>query len=100
MEEAVVQVAASMPVAAIIHTTLVPGSSNSSSNGSNACSGSGHEQARGRDRQGAGLPACSFRLSRPVPHELLLPQCDLTVHHGGAGTTQAALLAGRWNHAF
>lgn len=35
-----------------------------------------------------------FLLSVPVRHELLLPQCELVVHHGGAGTTQAALLAG------
>jgi UDP:flavonoid glycosyltransferase YjiC (YdhE family) len=33
-------------------------------------------------------------LQQPVPHELLLPQIDLAVHHGGAGTVQAALLAG------
>jgi UDP:flavonoid glycosyltransferase YjiC (YdhE family) len=30
----------------------------------------------------------------PVAHQLLFPQVDLIVHHGGAGTTAAALRAG------
>jgi UDP:flavonoid glycosyltransferase YjiC (YdhE family) len=30
-----------------------------------------------------------------VPHAKVFPQCQLIVHHGGAGTTQAALLAGK-----
>lgn len=30
-----------------------------------------------------------------APHEWLFPQCACTVHHGGAGTTAAALRAGR-----
>lgn len=30
-----------------------------------------------------------------VPHSEVFPLCSLMVHHGGAGTTQAALLAGR-----
>ena len=30
-----------------------------------------------------------------VPHSALFKHCSLVVHHGGAGTTQAALLAGR-----
>lgn len=30
-----------------------------------------------------------------LPHALVLPRCALVVHHGGAGTTQATMLAGR-----
>lgn len=30
-----------------------------------------------------------------VPHSEVFPHCGLIVHHGGAGTTQAALLAGK-----
>lgn len=30
-----------------------------------------------------------------VPHAEVFPYCSLIVHHGGAGTTQAALLAGK-----
>lgn len=30
-----------------------------------------------------------------VPHRILFPKCSLIVHHGGSGTTQAALLSGR-----
>lgn len=30
-----------------------------------------------------------------APHAALFPRCSLVVHHGGAGTTQSALLAGR-----
>ena len=33
-------------------------------------------------------------LSGPAPHTWLLPQMAATVHHGGAGTTAAALRAG------
>jgi sterol 3beta-glucosyltransferase len=29
-----------------------------------------------------------------VPHEWLLPQCSMVIHHGGAGTTSAGLRAG------
>lgn len=29
-----------------------------------------------------------------APHDWLLPQCKLVIHHGGAGTTTAGLLAG------
>ncbi len=29
-----------------------------------------------------------------VPHDWLLPQCKMIVHHGGAGTTSAGLQAG------
>lgn len=34
-----------------------------------------------------------YRLTS-APHKYLFPHCDLVVHHGGAGTTQSALLAG------
>lgn len=30
-----------------------------------------------------------------LPHSEVFPHCSLVVHHGGAGTTQAALLAGK-----
>lgn len=30
-----------------------------------------------------------------APYRLLFPRCSLIVHHGGAGTTQSSLLAGR-----
>ncbi len=30
-----------------------------------------------------------------VPHKWLFPRCACVVHHGGAGTTGAGLLAGR-----
>ena len=39
------------------------------------------------------LPETVF-LSGPAPHTWLLPQMAATVHHGGAGTTAAALRAG------
>lgn len=39
------------------------------------------------------LPGSVF-LSGPAPHTWLLPQMAATVHHGGAGTTAAALRAG------
>lgn len=39
------------------------------------------------------LPAV-FLLTRPAPHALLLPHCDLVLHHCGAGTTHATLAAG------
>lgn len=29
-----------------------------------------------------------------IPHLLLLPECSAVVHHGGAGTSAAALVAG------
>ncbi|KAJ8599478.1 hypothetical protein CTAYLR_010490 [Chrysophaeum taylorii] len=59
----------------------------------------------------AKLPAIIFRgearLSLPnesaddllfvdsMPHEILFPKCDVVWHHGGAGTTAAAMRAGR-----
>ncbi len=33
-------------------------------------------------------------LSEAVPHDALFPLCSLIVHHGGAGTTHAALAVG------
>jgi len=38
---------------------------------------------------------CCLLLTVPVPHAILLPRCDLVLHHGGAGTTHATLVAGR-----
>ena len=40
------------------------------------------------------LPSGVFVLRR-APHARIFPQCALVVHHGGAGTTQSGLLAGR-----
>jgi sterol 3beta-glucosyltransferase len=34
-------------------------------------------------------------ITNQVPHTQVFPHCKLIVHHGGAGTTQAALLAGK-----
>jgi UDP:flavonoid glycosyltransferase YjiC (YdhE family) len=43
---------------------------------------------------GAGpLPSSVMRIGH-VPHEWLFPRMDVVVHHGGAGTTHAAALAG------
>ncbi len=42
----------------------------------------------------AGVTGEIFRLNR-APHAMIFPQCALIVHHGGAGTTQSSLLAGR-----
>jgi len=33
-------------------------------------------------------------LIRSAPHDLLFPRCALVIHHGGAGTTNAAIQAG------
>ena len=44
---------------------------------------------------------CGFLSSEQVlyvpaaPHHAIFPHCELVVHHGGAGTTQAATLAGK-----
>lgn len=48
----------------------------------------------------AGLTAqltasATLHLVDRVPHGAVLPRCAAVVHHGGAGTTQAALAAGR-----
>ncbi len=39
-------------------------------------------------------PPNVFRLGR-APHALVLPHCSAFVHHGGAGTTHTACLAGK-----
>lgn len=39
------------------------------------------------------LPA-NFHVVRDVPHEWLLPQVSVAIHHGGAGTTHTAARAG------
>jgi sterol 3beta-glucosyltransferase len=41
------------------------------------------------------LPASRFLVIRNAPHDWLFPQMDAIVHHGGAGTTAAALYAGK-----
>ena len=45
------------------------------------------------DRLGPSLPPGLLGVGR-TPHDLLLPRCSAVVHHGGAGTTAAALRAG------
>ena len=44
--------------------------------------------------QAAPARSCVHHLVR-APHVHLFPRCSVVVHHGGAGTTQSALLAGR-----
>ena len=102
MVQAVERAAAKIPLCAIIHTTLPPANQSPSRSSS---PGSGTGAAGAEPAQLAptaaqlpglgGLPPY-FLLRQAVPHELLLPQVDLAVHHGGAGTTQAVLMAGRW----
>ena len=41
------------------------------------------------------LPARRFLVIRNAPHDWLFPRMDAIVHHGGAGTTAAALYAGK-----
>jgi len=41
------------------------------------------------------LPSGRFLVIRNAPHDWLFPQLDAIVHHGGAGTTAAALYAGK-----
>lgn len=40
------------------------------------------------------LASESIYITGNLPHHLIFPKCALLVHHGGAGTTQASLLAG------
>ncbi len=40
------------------------------------------------------LPSCVFPLTTPVPHPWLFPRLGGVIHHGGAGTTAAGLMAG------
>jgi sterol 3beta-glucosyltransferase len=41
------------------------------------------------------LPSSRFLVIRNAPHDWLFPRMDAIVHHGGAGTTAAALYAGK-----
>ncbi len=41
------------------------------------------------------LPAGRFLVIRSAPHDWLFPRMEAVVHHGGAGTTAAALYAGK-----
>jgi len=41
------------------------------------------------------LPSGRFLVIRSAPHDWLFPRMDAIVHHGGAGTTAAALHAGK-----
>jgi sterol 3beta-glucosyltransferase len=41
------------------------------------------------------LPASQFLVLRDAPHDWLFPRMRAIVHHGGAGTVAAAVLAGR-----
>jgi sterol 3beta-glucosyltransferase len=40
------------------------------------------------------LPLDRFRVVEGIPHTWLLPRMSLVIHHGGAGTTGAAIRAG------
>lgn len=46
------------------------------------------------ERDGLGRLSASVRVVDPVPLHLFLDTCSAVVHHGGAGTTLTALLAG------
>ncbi len=46
------------------------------------------------DDHGPNAHARACILEEPVPHTWLLPKCSVVVHHGGSGTTGAALRAG------
>ncbi|MCD0485144.1 DUF1205 domain-containing protein [Streptacidiphilus sp. ASG 303] len=48
----------------------------------------------GADRERIGALPPGMRLLEQAPLHLLLPGCDLVVHHGGAGCTMTALAAG------
>jgi sterol 3beta-glucosyltransferase len=51
--------------------------------------------------QSPSADACGFRSDRQIlyitaaPHHAIFPRCRAVVHHGGAGTTQSATLAGK-----
>ena len=51
--------------------------------------------------QSPSAQACGFASSETIlyvsaaPHHLIFPRCAAVVHHGGAGTTQSATLAGK-----
>jgi len=48
----------------------------------------------GNEAELAAFAATEVCFVQEAPHAWLLPQCSLMVHHGGAGTSQAALRAG------
>ncbi|BFU42714.1 nucleotide disphospho-sugar-binding domain-containing protein [Krasilnikovia sp. MM14-A1004] len=48
----------------------------------------------GADHERIGALPAGMRAMREVPLHLLLPTCDLVVHHGGGGSTMTALAAG------
>lgn len=48
----------------------------------------------GAVRRAFGNRSDAFVLEELVPHSWLLPKCSVVVHHGGSGTTAAALRAG------
>jgi UDP:flavonoid glycosyltransferase YjiC (YdhE family) len=55
----------------------------------------GELEGYARDQRTAfGREVLDIRTVKEVPHRLLLPRCSLLVHHGGAGTTAAALQFG------
>ena len=41
-----------------------------------------------------GLPGAVYSVKGSVPHEAIFPYCQAAVHHGGTGTTTAALRSG------
>merc|ERR1712137_281949 len=47
-----------------------------------------------KDRELLDYAAASVLFVDSAPHEWLFPQCSVTVHHGGMGTTVAALRSG------
>lgn len=100
MVQAVERAASQVPLCAIIHTTLPPanqspGRSSSPGDASTSAAAPAVQLAPiAAQLPGLGGLPPFFLLRQAVPHELLLPQMDLAVHHGGAGTTQAVLLAG------
>eukprot|EP00887_Chlorella_sp_A99_P005118 scaffold25.g5118.t1 len=82
MTEGVRTVAAEQPLRAILHTTL-------------SIAGAAAQLGGGAREDGPAAERLLMLLAQPVDHDLLLPQVDLVVHHGGAGTTHAALAAGK-----
>lgn len=50
---------------------------------------------RGLGGEGARADARALIAPGPIPHQWLFPRVAAVVHHGGAGTTAAGLLAGR-----
>lgn len=95
MADVVERAAAEVPLCAVLHTTMPPTGHSASSASSVRQEGTAQPAHEQRPQLAAlqGLPPYIV-LQQAVPHELLLPQVDFAVHHGGAGTTQALLLAG------